>query len=147
MASTRSNSLGRVSLAGLLAWLLPGLGHLYLGHRRRGLIFLVVIATTFWGGVAMGGVGNTVDPRKHTTWFMAQISTGAHALAALAWKQAADADREPVYSWQAENVAVVYTGVAGLLNLLVIIDALARVDGPEIVRTPRPRGGPGKRTA
>lgn len=127
MARANANNIARISLAGFLSWLLPGLGHLYLGQRRRGAILFVVIAVTFWGGVAVGGVSNTVDPKNRTAWFMAQISTGTHALAVLGWKSALG-DTEKGYSFQAEEVAVVYTGVAGLLNLLVILDALARAD-------------------
>ena len=127
MASAGANNIVRVFVAGLLAWLVPGTGHLYLGQRHRGVIFLIVIAATFWGGVAIGGVSNTVRPREKTAWFLAQISTGAHALAALGWKEALG-DHQTAYSWRAQEVAVVYAGVAGLLNLLVILDALARVD-------------------
>jgi hypothetical protein len=138
MASSHANNLGRTILAGFLAWLVPGMGHLYLGDRRRGLILLIVLAATFWSGVAIGSVANTVDPRKHTAWFMAQIATGAHALAVLGWKHTLTASAS-AYSWQAEDVAVVYTGVAGLLNLLVILDALARADAAKPASV---RGGP-----
>ncbi len=142
MASTGANNLTRTALAGFLAWLLPGAGHLYLGERHRGVIFLVVIAATFWGGVAMGGVTDTLDPHKQTAWFMAQISTGAHALAALGCKQVIEVSR-PAYSWQARDVAVVYSGVAGLLNLLVILDALSRaeVTAPAATRGRSPAQG------
>ena len=126
-ASSGTNNLVRVSLAGFLAWLVPGLGHLYLGQRRRGVILLVVIGATFWSGVAIGGVTDTLDPHRRTAWFMAQISTGVHALAALGWKEVL-ADQQTAYCWRAEEVAVVYAGVAGLLNLLAILDALARAD-------------------
>ena len=33
--------------AGLLAWLVPGAGHLMAGARRKGLIFLVVLGAMF----------------------------------------------------------------------------------------------------
>ncbi len=127
MASTNTNSMMRVIMAGFLAWLMPGAGHLYVGEHRRGVIFLVVIGATFWSGVAVGGVSNTVDPQNRTAWFMAQISTGTHALAAVGLKAVLGESRS-TYCWQAEDVAVVYSGIAGLLNLLVILDALSRAD-------------------
>ena len=65
-------SVARVPLAGLLAWLVPGLGHLFVGERVRGLIYLITITVTFWGGIAIGGVRDTVDPQARTTWFLAQ---------------------------------------------------------------------------
>ncbi|MFH0981358.1 MAG: DUF6677 family protein [Planctomycetota bacterium] len=143
MAFSDTNHLTRITFAGFLAWLVPGLGHLYLGERHRGLTLLVVIAATFWGGVAMGGVVRTVEPQHRTAWFMAQLGTGGHTLAVLGWKQALK-DAAPVYSWQAEDVAIVYTGVAGLLNLLVIIDAMARADGGARAAA---RAGPAARTS
>ena len=127
MADSENNNMLRIPLAGLLAWVLPGLGHVYLGERRHGLIHLVVIGATFWGGVALGGVQNTVKPKERTAWFMAQLSTGTFAGAALAWSQALS-DTTPFYTRATEDVAIVYTGVAGLLNLLVILDALVRAE-------------------
>lgn len=136
MALGGGHSMTRVGVAGFLAWLVPGLGHVYLGQRPRGVILLVVIAATFWGGVALGGVAETVNPHKRTAWFMAQISTGAHALAAWGWGNTVK-EQASFYSWRAEEVAVVYSGVAGLLNLLVIVDALARASVAAPVRLGR----------
>jgi len=137
MAWTDGQRMTRITVAGFLAWLVPGLGHIYLGQRHRGVILLVVIAATFWGGVALGGATETVDPHKRTAWFMAQVSTGAHALVAWRLGRTAEASAS-MYSWRAEEVAVVYSGVAGLLNLLVILDVLARASQAAPVRV---RGG------
>lgn len=38
--------------AGILAWLVPGLGHFTLGHRARGMAFFVIVC-----GAAVLGVG------------------------------------------------------------------------------------------
>ncbi len=120
-------------IAGFLAWLVPGLGHLYLGDRTRGLICLVTITATFWTGVAIGSVQGTVDPRERTLWFMAQICTGGNTLAAYGLRGATlekPTPQNPGYipSWLSVDVGVHYTGVAGLLNLLVILDALSRAE-------------------
>lgn len=120
-------------IAGFLAWLVPGLGHLYLGERTRGLICLVTITATFWTGVAIGSVQGTVDPRERTLWFMAQICTGGNTVAAYGLRQATvspPSRQNPGYipSWLSADVGVHYTGVAGLLNLLVILDALSRAE-------------------
>ena len=48
MAQSDSLGLLRVPIAGILAWIVPGLGHIFLGHRGRGLVFLVTITATFW---------------------------------------------------------------------------------------------------
>jgi hypothetical protein len=143
-----SQSVARVPITGLLAWLLPGLGHIYIGDVRRGLIIMVMIAATFWGGVAIGGVVGTVDRKERTAWFMAQICAGSHGLIALAWSSASnrnDPGRVPA-PWLSVETGVIYSGVAGLLNLLAILDALSRaergaaptgqsVSGPSAFRT------------
>ncbi|MCB1055987.1 MAG: hypothetical protein KDD11_10830 [Acidobacteria bacterium] len=42
-------------LAVLLAWLVPGAGHVYLGRRTRGLYFLIVVSAAIFVGVKIGG--------------------------------------------------------------------------------------------
>ncbi len=142
------NSILTGPIAGFLAWLVPGLGHLYLGHRVRGLICLVTITATFWTGVAIGGVQGTVDPHDRTLWFMAQLCTGGNTLAAYGLHRAVEPrTNEPsvvsqrsaalLAHWLSSDVGVHYTGVAGLLNLLVILDALGRADAPRPARRRR----------
>ncbi len=133
----------KIPAAGLLSWILPGLGHIFVGDHKRGLIILLTIATTFWGGIAIGGVRETVHPQKKKLWFIAQVCNGSHALIAYRWgldlrarpseQRAADAN------WQTIEVGVVYTGVAGLLSVLVILDALMRADPTS--RPPAPQAG------
>lgn len=126
----------RMPIAAFLAWLIPGLGHIYLGHRGRGIICLVAIVVTFWSGVAIGGVQSTVAPRARKLWFVAQLGTGGNTLAAYALHCRVDPETARsgsiavVAPWSASEIGVHYTGVAGLLNLLVIFDAVARAEAP-----------------
>lgn len=144
----------------VLAWLVPGAGHLYIGRAKRGLVIFVVIAATFWSGVAMGGV-MTIDRQNEPWWFVADMLTGVHGL--TAWKhqqivvtamaaevgpRSSAADFQDALSAKlakekielaapVDNVARAYAGVAGMINLLCILDAalLALMgQGPE----PRP---------
>ena len=144
MSKHEPGSVVRAPLAGFLAWLIPGLGHIYLGHRSRGLVFLVTVSATFWSGVAIGGVRSTVDPQERTLWFMAQLCTGANTLAAWALNQritlAHARAGEPTQQspWMQADVGVHYTGVAGLLNLLIILHAIACADPSTVVRRERP---------
>jgi TM2 domain-containing membrane protein YozV len=138
----RQPAVWAAPVAGVLGWLVPGLGHLYLGQRARGLVCLVAITATFWTGVAIGSVHATVDPRERTLWFLAQLCTGGNTLIAYGWHAALtpphnrdphgasahDHARTTVPHWLSVDVGVHYTGVAGLLNLLVILDALARAE-------------------
>lgn len=47
--------VGNSYLAGFLAWLIPGLGHIYVKRRRRGLAFFVLIMASIWIGCALQG--------------------------------------------------------------------------------------------
>lgn len=138
------NTLLTGPIAGFLAWLIPGLGHIYLGHRIRGIVCLVTITATFWTGVAIGGVQGTVDPHERTLWFMAQLFTGGNTLAAYGlhgvvepYQAAGQRSSAAPANWLSSEVGVHYTGVAGLLNLLVILDALGRAEVPSSTRRRR----------
>ncbi len=131
-----------------LAWLLPGLGHWWIGEKKRAIIFFVVITATFWTGVAVGGVRTTVTPRDNGLWIAAQLCAGPQAIGALSYSNslASDPKTASLYkaSWPASDIGVVYAGVAGLLNLLIILDALSRTERAQAEqnrRGPASRGG------
>lgn len=73
-------------LAAVLAWLVPGAGHVYLGRVARGLVLFLTVSATFWGGIAIGGV-MTIDPRNERWWFVAQALTGVHGLIGWQYQQ------------------------------------------------------------
>lgn len=132
----------RAPIAGILAWLAPGLGHFYLRQHTRAVIFLITITVTFWSGVAIGGVRNTVDPQKRKLWFIAQMATGANAIGAWAFHRQVSGKDISGGPYLSSEVGVHYTGVAGLLNLLVILDAIGRAESTrprslQVVRAPR----------
>lgn len=137
---TTRESIIPAPFAAFLAWVLPGLGHWVIGERVRGLVFFVVITVTFWGGIAVGGVRTTVTPRENGAWIAAQLCAGTQALGALYWshQRSVKFKDEIKAPWPASNIAVVYAGVAGLLNLLVIIDVLARVEARQAALLARP---------
>jgi hypothetical protein len=119
------------ALAAILAWVLPGLGHWWIGERARGIILFIVVTVTFWGGAAVAGIRSTVTPKENGAWIAAQLCLGPQAFLALYLSdEIKKKPDEEAYkaSWPASTIGVVYAGVAGLLNLLIIIDALARVE-------------------
>jgi hypothetical protein len=161
--TTTASEASSSSVAGVLAWVLPGLGHWYLGHRVRAITIMVVMALTFWCGVAIGGVKSTVDPEENRLWFLAQMCAGSHTIVAAIWSgqlepvvyrcphcnvqlprqprtgSICSACSEPIARiesatqmrlafWPQVDIAIVYTGIAGLLNVLVILDAIARAE-------------------
>jgi hypothetical protein len=120
MAETRQNGAGDY-LMGVLAWLVPGAGHFYLGMPKRGAIIFVTICATFMLGLVVGGI-DLIDPHLERPWFCAQILTGVPAVVA-AFLQ--DPDVLPGVG-RGMDLGQLYTGVAGLLNLLCVVDALMK---------------------
>jgi hypothetical protein len=141
---TNDAQLLKAPVAGVLTWLLPGLGHLYIGERVRGVIFLVAITLTYWSGVAIGGVKNTVDPQGRTDWFVGQICAGGHTLAAMTISRMLPPPppEDPsvrIGYGPSEEVSIVYTGICGMLNILIIFDVLSRAEHQRIAALPQPR--------
>jgi hypothetical protein len=131
-----------------IGWLVPGLGHVLIGERARGLILIVTITVTFWGGVAIGGVKHAVEPHERTLWFLGQICTGAHALVAYGGGklvQESGTDLPTMFRayGRSEEIAVVYTAICGMLNILIILDLLVRAERATVTvgRAPPPRKG------
>ncbi len=74
------------AIAGLLAWLVPGLGHLYQGRTAKGILFMACILSTFFYGLAISH-GRAV----YASWteddirlpYFCQLGVGLPALPAL----------------------------------------------------------------
>lgn len=142
MAYKRQKPTQSAPVIAILAWLLPGLGHWWIGERSRAIVLFVATTVTFWGGVAVAGVRSAVTLKENGLWFAAQICMGPQALGAWSWshrlspKRPGDADLYKA-SWPSSDIGVVYAGVAGLLNLLIILDALARVEAKQVTHSAR----------
>ncbi|MBL7218965.1 MAG: hypothetical protein ISS69_02535 [Phycisphaerae bacterium] len=78
------NKFIRAILGLLLAWIVPGAGHAFVGRPGRGIIIFIVIGATFWSGIAIGGV-MTVDHQGQKWWFAAEMLTGIHGL--IGWQR------------------------------------------------------------
>jgi len=104
---------------GALAWLVPGGGHLALNERRRGIIILVTVLLTFLIGLYVGSIG-VVDPVHAKPWYAAQVMNSPAV--ALVGRVSASGDY-PVYA-RANEMGQIYTSIAGLLNLLCIVNAI-----------------------
>ena len=83
-------------VAGLLAWLVPGLGHYYQRRYHKALLFFFCIIPTFVAGCALGssaevGIARNVywswRPGDMRPWWLAQAPLGLGA-AIPAWIQA-----------------------------------------------------------
>jgi hypothetical protein len=65
----------------VLNWAFPGLGHVVLGHRKRGFLAMAAILGMFGSGLLIGGL-DAVDSVEDAPWFIAQSGNGPIALAA-----------------------------------------------------------------
>lgn len=93
-------------LAAFLAWLIPGLGHLYQGRTAKGVLFFVCIMSTFIYGLYLGGSselgwGRVVyaswrDGDKRLNYFC-QIGAGLPALPALVQASRVGNRKEPLF--------------------------------------------------
>ena len=133
-------------LAALLAWLLPGLGHMYLGQRFRGRMILLGTFFLVASGVLIGGI-DVVDMQRDRLWFIAQAGTGPIAFVLDFLNQAllktASPESQAQYTslGNLNSTGTLYIALAGLMNVVVIIDALAgparKHDSPSRRRTDR----------
>jgi len=150
-------------IAGVLAWLVPGLGHYYQRRYHKALLFFLCIMPTFIAGCALassreGGVARNVywswRQADWRLWWLAQAPLGIAAIPSgiQAWQinsgQAPmlgkfmapprledSRDKSGVPPVRSEirqkmphyELATYLTVIAGLMNLLVIFDA---VEGP-----------------
>ncbi len=109
---------------------------------------MITIIVTFWTGIAIGSVQGTVAPHSRKLWFIAQLGSGGNTLVAYALHRKVSPESAKstspilVAHWMSAEVGIHYTGVAGLLNLLVILDAMARADPSS--RGPRRRRSPSR---
>lgn len=65
--------------AGLLAVVLPGLGHIARGEKKRGLLAGFAVLAMFFGGMLIGGI-DVIDSREDKWWFYGQALVGPIAL-------------------------------------------------------------------
>ena len=127
--------------AALLAWLIPGGGHFYLGLRKRAVVLSVCIEVTFIFGLYIGTV-RIVNPAHSFLWFFGQIFAGLNTIVAHLWatrldKGQVDITTALIRDWS-YYMAVLYTGVAGLMNLLAIFDAVIRAGRANAGQAPLP---------
>jgi len=118
--SSKERQLSFLLIVGLLGWLVPGAGHFVLKERRRSIIIFVTIVLTFCTGLYVGSIG-VVDPVGAKSWYVAQLMNSPMT-AALGYLTATGA--YPVVYGRPNEIGQIYTSIAGLLNLLCIVNAV-----------------------
>ena len=167
-ASHTSDVIRPWPLVALGGWVLPGLGHVLAGHTRRGVIVGVTLLLLFTAGLLIGGI-DVVDRKNDTLWFAGQALLGPVALGAdyahrrlddardaqvagyarghnLSDEQALNALREEgtvayrTSVGRVNELGTLYATLAGVMNLLVILDAVGKAS--EASRFPFGRSKP-----
>jgi len=138
--------------AAIAAWVLPGLGHMLSGDLKRGIILAIAIGTLWAGGLLIGGI-SVIESRspqdQFRPWFLGQALVAPSLIveynhdryrAATEGQPPKPAPEgeplalyEPAYG-RPHEVGTLFTALAGLLNLLTILDVL--------YRSPAHRAGP-----
>ncbi len=106
-------------IVGLLAWLVPGAGHLMLGKKTHAIVIFVAITLTLCIGLYIGSIG-VINPVGAKPWYIAQVMN-TPVVAALG--QLTRGGDYPVYG-RPNEIGQIYTSITGLLNLLCIVNAV-----------------------
>jgi hypothetical protein len=132
-------------VAAVLAWLVPGAGHIYQGRTAKGVLFMVTILGTFFYGLFLSdgkAVYASWMPQDKRYYYLCQVCAGLPALPALVQTYRVRSGKAPILGgfeappvdatelsdWYRKlhryfELGTVYTTIAGLLNVLVIYDA------------------------
>ncbi len=109
------------TVAMILAWLVPGLGHFYLGRRRTAVAFAVIVAATFLAGLSFQGRLYSIEEGQPLTILATFAVYGAGLLNLVArglLENPAGTILSPTYEY-----GCAYLLTAGLMNLLLVLDA------------------------
>jgi hypothetical protein len=142
-------------LIALSSWMVPGLGYWLLGERSRAMVVGITIVLLFLAGILVAGIrvievpgfdeqGRRVMVRTgagpqdqqwiltarpigeiaNKPWYVLQILAGPINL--IGSKFSVEAVEYPKVKARIGEIGTLYTAVAGMLNLLAIIDAAHR---------------------
>jgi hypothetical protein len=132
----------------LLAWLVPGLGHFWLGLRGRGAAFFAIVVATFVLGITSGGASTVVDGQQPLS-YLAVVDNLAIGPLDLVARQLtlgelvyrlpdpeADPHRQEILGRVRDRVRIptyeygsTFLLTAGLMNILLILDAFDIASG------------------
>lgn len=110
----------RSFLAMLLAYLVPGAGHFYLGYRRRAAVFFAIIVFLFVIGLSIDGNLYTIQESGRAL-LRVLASLGSMGAGIIYFVARAIGPHGDVTSITYEY-GTTFTLTAGLMNLLLVLD-------------------------
>jgi hypothetical protein len=119
-AADRVQSRSNPYLVGVMAWVVPGFGHLWLGRRQKGLIFLVALISMFAFGLWLKGRLFPFQLSEPLVALMAFADLGMGLPYLIAKVLGVDRGNVILITYDYGNAFII---VAGLLNMLVVLDA------------------------
>jgi hypothetical protein len=131
----------------ILAWIVPGLGHVLIGEKKRGIIVGVTLLSMFIAGLLIGGI-DVVDRRNDFLWYCGEVLIGPLAVAVDQYHASLDTYDRPTHRYippsptdnprpysvslgRVNELGTLYCTLAGVLNLLAILDLIGRATGED----------------
>ncbi len=102
------------------SWAVPGLGHLIMGRRQKGVVFLVALVAMFVFGLFLQGRLFPFDFSQPLVGLAALADISIGIVYFFAGPLGYGAGKVTAVTYEYGNAFLI---VAGLLNLLVILDA------------------------
>ncbi len=160
--STRVQKPGSPMVVAIAGWILPGMGYVVLGQTWRGVvagttILLLILMGIFIGGIRvieLPGFDNAgkrvvvpgtdqwvltarpVPTLMEEIWFMPQLLNGPVTL--LAGRQSLALTRSGSamkMHGRLDDIGILYVAIAGVLNLIIIIDSAHRASKASLSET------------
>lgn len=118
-AADRSQST-HPALACIVSWIVPGAGHLWQGRQQKGVVFLITIPLMFAIGLALNGRLFPFEVSQPLVLLAAVAMLGNGLPYILATAMGYGQGIVTAASYEYGNTFLI---VAGLLNMLVVLDA------------------------
>jgi hypothetical protein len=123
----------------IIGWILPGLGHISLGQKRRGFLIMGGVLFLVVCGVLIGGI-DAVDHKNDGLWFIPQVWGGLIVVGIDVLNQALIAPLPVVEKVtrvglsHANEIGTLFIAMAGLMNFVVLLDLIQAVKSEDLER-------------
>jgi hypothetical protein len=125
-AAERDQSASTTYLICAAAWAIPGAGHLWLGRQQKGIVFLFALPLMFAFGLWLEGRLFPFEIAQPLVALAAFADIGIGVPYFIAKAMGAGGGRVVAATYEYGNAFLI---VAGLLNMLVVLDAFDVAQG------------------